>query len=256
MSLIYHKPIRKVDAFVCKVTKPDLKPVRMTIYFAKIVSLNPRLLKVWIPEDSSSKELLDQYDNSALDATIKNNTIWFNNGLEQEQIQSFFRRSVNNKDVVAILSSEVRPPIVLYNEEPLPDGIEIKDLPLSECHISLEIELQGLFFYSQKFGLRWLLRSIKIDKNDQDTPETIVNITKGDVEAHWKHDIEALNASIDNDIESYTTRIELLKAYRKEVNGLLSDAIEEKDASPRWNDCLAEMSCKVAKYYAGGLFYL
>jgi hypothetical protein len=252
--LTFHKPTRKKDAFVAKVTA-DSKPVRIHIHYVKAVNYNGHVMRFWIPEESSANALLRTYDTECLEATLANNVEWFSNALEPESIHAFFRNSVS-KNVIATLVSDVKPPTVYFNRELLPETMTLADIPLQECRMSAEIEIQGLYFFSQRFGIRWILRTLRIEKEREDHKPDETPVAKSDIEATWESDLRQLDEAIQTDIDAYMGRISTLETLKHDAHSMLESATSKSSCSDEWNELLSQLASKVAKYYAGGLFYL
>lgn len=249
--LLFQKPVKKQDGFVSKVTFNN-KPVRINIPDIKFVNKHTHVMRVAVVEEAS-RDTITEYDEAALSTTITNNTQWFHNVLTSEQINEFFRSSLNNS-ILALLVSPLKEPYITYNGKCY-DLDNLNTVDLSNCSISIDIEIQGLYFFSQKFGLRWILRKMTItspvdaDVEDEDA-------LKESVEATWEEDLEDLHMSIDNDISKFNERIKKLEDLKNTTTTMLTKAKGYERCCSEWNDLLKTMTTKITKYYNGSLFYL
>lgn len=256
-TVTIHKPVKKRDFFTSKITQNNLhnKPVRINVYATKFVSYNGQVLRLWIPTESSTCDKIDQYDKVCFDTTIANNAVWFNNSLTSEQIESFFRKSIN-QNILALAVSDVRPPVVFFNQQPIQDLTLLDTSKLATCHISADIEAQGLYFFTTKFGMRWMLRTLYIEEEVPEVQENMNKSQKEEIENQWAQDIENLRKAVHDEVIQYRKRIDNLHVFLRETDETLETAKRQPECTSTWNELLEELSLKVSKYYGGGLFYL
>jgi hypothetical protein len=249
-TLSFAKPVKKTNMYVAKVVKDD-KAVRLVIPYAKFVGKANNILRVWIAEDSTVGEDLRAYDAMALNATMVNNEQWFNNALDPQQIDQFFRHSVNN-NVLSILISDVRTPVVYVgmNKSPV-ESIDDVGIPLDNAKLSIEIEIQGLYFFSQRFGLRYILRTICVeeDATDEDMRD---DEFREDVENEWSSELQGLHHSIAEDISEYEKRIEMLRHLKLDTDDIFESA--KTLSKHEWDANLTRLTRLVGKYYNGTIF--
>lgn len=249
--LIFEKPQRKKHGFVSRVKTDNNRSLRLSIPYARYVNHMNQVLRIWIPEDSTIAEIFKEYDALCVNATITNNEAWFTNALTIDQIHEFFRPSVN-RNVIALLSSETRPPLYIYKNEHI-DSLD--GLNLSQMRLSVDIEVQGLFFYEQKFGLRWLVTTIKIyDTDEDDMDEAEVAAQRKDIEETWTQDVHDLRISVARDIQEYREKIAILEQLNATAPRLLDDAKHKDNSLQEWDTCLTRLTVEMAKYYNGTIF--
>lgn len=248
--LVIKNPTRKKDTYVAKVACKEGRAVRVTFPYAKFVTRNGHILRIWVPDDSTIADVVSAYDEECLQAALTSNAEWFSNALDPEKIHGFFRKSIN-RNTMAILISDVKPPCIYHNRSIVESFDGIGDP--SKVRLSVELEIQGLYFFSQKFGLRWLLKTIKIeDEPDEELEEPRDH--KSDVEDEWERDIKTLDEGIQRDIEEYREKIRILEGLTTSVHGLLSKAKKEENCSLEWNATLSQLTDRMAKYYNGTIF--
>jgi hypothetical protein len=252
MRLVFHKPTKKTDHYVSSVTTTDGKPLRLTINFAKHISLNDQVMRVWIPESASIQDTFREFDQEALYATLVNNTKWFSNALHEDAIRDLFRSSVT-KNVIAFLVSNVRLPTLYYKRERIES---LDDIPLVNSRLTVELEAQGLYFFSRRFGFRWILRTLRIEPDDTGSDKLEDSINKVDIESAWETELQTMYEKVDSDIEMHRTRIKMLEDFKGEMTDLFDAAKKESGCTDMWNEALALLAHKQAKYYSGALFYL
>lgn len=252
--LAFHPPEQKTGDMayskVCIVGRQS-KPVRVLIPFTQFVSMHGQVLRIWLPEDSSALNTINGYDDESLMAVETNNTAWFSNTLTSEQIRSFFRPSISHS-TISLLVSDVKTPQLYYNRDSIDtlDGVNMEN-----CRLSAEIEIQGLYYFRKRVGLRWILRVLRIETNKETIVEGDV-ADKTELESTWADDLASLALSVDKDISTYTQRIIDLAKFKADAYDLLSKAKECQTCSAEWNEALMELSKKTSKYYNGSLFYL
>ena len=256
---MFQVPVRKKDGYVSKITLEG-KTIRTTIPFAKFIHKSPSVLRVWLPEDAQVLDTFKEYDELALSSTITNNSKWFNNALDSTTIAEYFRPSVTKEGIMGLLLSASKPPTIIHDRKQLDqlDQLSSLDLSNSNYKLSLEVDLQGLYFFSQKFGLRWAVRTIYIETVQEDVMEgDLMDVSlKASIEDKWEEDVQALNASIDQDIDKYEKYTQVLKDLKHDAHNMLTTARNEEVATEEWNSVLAQLATKIAKYYNGSLFYL
>ena len=251
MALIFKKPERRKDCYVSRVNSElSARNIRITIPFSKYLGYTGNVLRLWIPPDASVKEVIDVYDEACLEATLENNKKWFANALSEEDIRTFIRKSYQN-DIISLLMSNVRRHMIHYNSTVVDSLTDIKDL--ATCRITADIEIQGLYFFTTRFGLRWIVRALYIVSSEEET-ETLVD--REGIEQAWVDDLEKLNISVDADIQDYTSKINRLAAFKEDMNAAYTKAKGCDECSNEWNEALSEVAKNSAKYYNGSLFYL
>ena len=190
------------------------------------------------------------YDGESLDATLQNNGKWFTNSLTEEDIHTFFRKSYQ-KDNMTLLMSDVKTQTIHYNNVVVDALTDIKDI--TSCKISAEIELQGLYFFGTRFGLRWIVRALYVISAEVE-PEAVVD--RDAIEQAWTDDLDRLTVLVDADVQEYTSKINRLTAFKTNVQAIFAKARGYGDCSEEWNEALSEVATTSAKYYNGSLFYL
>ena len=243
-------PVKKKGIYVAKILA-DNAPLRITIPFTRVVHRSDGILRLWVPDESSVTETLSRYDEYCLAKTLEHNNEWFSNTLAEDTIQAYFRKSIS-KNILGVVVSEVRPPQVFYKRKHIENLDLLLDIDLSNHSVSVELEAQGLYFLSKRFGIRWLVRTIKMEE-DKDEPEYSEEHRK-EVEELWEMDVKTLSDKIRSDITMYKNNIQILKNLDISAHSLLSAAKNQVSCGPEWNSAFSELTGKMAKYYNGTIF--
>ena len=209
--IVLHSPKKKTKNYVSKISI-DNKNLSIKIPFAQFIHLQDfeggKLLKCWLPKESSAVEKLTEIDLQVLKSVIENNTLWFKNNLDSSKINTFFRNSFNeHRNTITVLLSKYKEPnIYLNNKEIDIDSAELNALNLKDKQLYIELESNGLYFYPQKFGIRWLVKNLYITTNNDTSNEDLIN--KTDIETYWKEDLDELENNIEKECIELHNKIE------------------------------------------------
>jgi hypothetical protein len=241
-------PVKKNGTYVAKISVKN-GPVRISLPFTRIVHRDGNILRLWVPEDSPLNAIISTYDDYCLTKTLEHNNEWFSNTLAEETIQAYSRRSIT-KNILAAIVSEVRPPHIIYNKQ---DIDSLDDLPdISNLTCSVELEIQGLYFLSKRFGIRWLLRSVKVEEESEDPEDAEEH--RREVEDMWETDVAAIAHKIGSDIDTHRKYIGVLENLGNETRGLLATAKAQETTGPDWDAAFLGLTREIAKYYNGTIF--
>lgn len=251
--IIVHKPEKKINNYISKI-KVNNKNIKLRLNdnrFVNIKKINDNLIiKLYINNDN--KDTLNNIDNDILNSVLNNNKLWFNNGLESDKINEYFRYSVdNNYSVMSILLDDIKLPLLFYNSKQVSSiyDLEIKDTDI----INIEIEAQGLYFYKEKFGIRWILRNINVYNIEKDISIEDILVSKDEIEDEWKTTLNEFNNKIEEDCKILQNRIDSLLEIKEDILNQYNNLHTEKVSELYWNHCLNEISKKITKYYNGTL---
>jgi hypothetical protein len=243
-------PEKKQNVFVGKISA-STKRLRLRISRAKLINMvsnnkNGYILKVFLMDTHVEQQLRD-IDTFALDETKRNNGTWFNNALANETIDEMFRPSLNIQNhVMTLLMSESREPNIFIDGKLADEPLELND----QSQLSIDIEASGLFFYPQKFGIRWIVNNVyknTIESHEHDESNDWVD--KKHVEQCWNDDIHAFNTSVDDDIASLHERIIALEGLKGSVAELMTKAKNKPEIDQDWHMYFASIKDITGKYY-------
>lgn len=253
MKLNLDKPKKKNGVFVGKIHN-DNHSIKIKISNAKFVNVNNipgsgTLLKIWIPKDSESTDIINNIDEQILEQIIEKNSQWFDNSLSEEQIKQFFRVSLNSMNfTMSILMLNTKQPLIITSDNNIADSLE--DIDFTETLLDLEIEAQGLFFFQKKCGIRWILRKIIVKKNIEESSDDWID--RKLIEEQWTSELTEFGDLIEKDIINLEKKKERLREFK---NNILSkfDIAKTENINIEWNKILKDISIKISKYHDGTL---
>lgn len=203
--------------------------------FKRIDKSNGYILNCILNENNNSdiiKKIIN-IDKEAYDAIKKNNQIWFNNKLEDEEINKLYINSYDNDNNSINLILSINNPINIIingkNEDNINTLIEILSdyRNLKKYIINVEISHLGLYFYPKSSSNKWIIKTININNyEDEDN-----GWFREDVENDWEEHIQEINNNIQNEIK----RLENLSI---KMNELLNEIKEMEYADNNWQNKL------------------
>jgi len=252
------KPTKKNGLYIAKVFDIHTnKQFRIKINLAKYISLNKipasgDVLKIWLnPKNEIMKtaviDVIKQIDQEVLDVIKMQNNHWFRNELTEEKINSLYRPSFNVlNNTLSILNANTQQSI-LISDNNIVDTIH--DIDFTETDLLLDIEIQGLYFFQKKCGIRWILRKLVVSKEaSQESTEDWID--RRAIEDAWEDDLAVINKSIDENCNILATKINKLQDFKDEINGEFAES-KETTISADWNTKLRNLSLKIIKYHEG-----
>jgi len=249
------KPVKKLNNYISSIKK-EKKNLRIKINNATFINIKKNsadneVISLYL-NDTDNKELIKEIDNEVLESVVKNNNTWFNNNLTNEKIIEYFRDSFNDKkSVISLLISDLKLPIIYYNNKIIES---LADIKIDSSHIiNVEIECEGLYFYKDKFGLRWIIRILNIYEPDKYINHDEIVATKDDIENEWELTINEFNITIEEDREKLKNKLKLLEAFKDRIIREYQEAKNISTADSFWNSSLTKISREIAKYYNGTL---
>jgi hypothetical protein len=259
IMIILHNPKKKATNYVAKITDDSGKSIRMKIVNCKPLYLREQpsgghLLRIILPKDSEQYQEIQKVDESICKNAIVNNNKWFNNNLKEDEINEFFRPSLNTEqDTMTVMISDIHDIIITLNDTVI-DTLDKIDLKNPHIDISLEIEAQGLYFFPKKFGIRWIVHKLAIHNSDllasENSADIETLIDKNEIENAWECEVQNIQEFIKQDISKYIDKIESIKKYSNEINEIFEKA-KNANAMEEWNSELIKLSHKIAKYSGG-----
>jgi hypothetical protein len=151
---------------------------------------------------------------------------------------------------MTILFSDVQEANWYFNDEYMDSEVHIP-----EGHdITLDVEIQGLYFYPKKFGIRWIARNVYVNSGEQTEGVSSDNdIDKLSIEECWRHDIEDVCINIDKDIMVLESKIKDLQELKVSLKSELQQACELHTTDSSWDKKLHTLAKKCAAYFGGYL---
>jgi hypothetical protein len=251
MTILFKKPERKLDSFLVQIRDKTNNRVRIKLtddiilqQILKVKDQNAHVIQCMI-KDAKIIETMAEYDTKVLDHVLENCNIWFGTDLSEDKIQEMFLPSLTtDRQLRTLVSSIIEPEVVLNNTalgsfyEILPI-IETKD-DLSSVHIIMEIEAQGIYIRSKKFGIRWIVKSLRLIEEEHLLTDDIFDIsTRMDVNQKLEEDIIDIEKQVTNEIAELHKKIRDLETFAEKAKAMFLD-IEKiglkdgKDANKEW----------------------
>lgn len=244
INLTVDVPVMRKDkeAMVSRILV-DGSPLRICFRGVRIQSISATrgtVLSLHVPEDDPAIKVLQDIDNQAYNAVVDNNEEWFNNSLDEACIQQFFRASVTD-DRMGVLVSQQREPVEMkWDTDVCASFGELVRNGIVHKLCTVEIEAQGIFFYPQRFGIRWVLRRIRVQSCDHDEiGEVVEYVNRADIEMSWIDTVEKTRVAIDRVVDE-------LVAAKGRIECLLEEARGCPKADKMWNSLLQQLSGEIA----------
>lgn len=218
-----------------------------------------------IVKDEGIQQIINGHDQEVLEHVIKNCNIWFGTELSEEKIREMFLPSLGiSMDVRSLVSSIIEPTVILDNtilgsfNELLP-VIEPRKT-LSGLRIVLEIEAQGIYIRSKKFGIRWIVRYIRIVQEDVNPIENAFDTSiRFELTHAMREDVEELENQVRTEIIELQNKIRSLEGFVKRARNEL-DCIEligkrdDIEAEKDWQARTEALSKLIWNYQRSRLF--
>ena len=223
------EPIRKVNCYAAKV-EDNGHPVIVEISPAKIIAShaieNGVLLRVYVPRMNPAFSELMRIDSQCLEEVIRSNSDWFHNDLSPEMIKEYFRPALNiQQNTITVLVPNTCNPCISLNgsaQDVIPENLE-------ELDIDMEIEIQGLYFYNTKCGIRWVLRKIVATNACDDD----IHPSKEEIDRQWVHDVSVFEKKVVDSCEAYLV---YTNRYIDNAKVLVADICASKEMDEAWAD--------------------
>lgn len=259
-------PVKKSKAFVSEIKTKRGKPFLLKLSNVSIQDVfhlkehQGYLLHIGVSSNTSAHETIRTLDELALQETLQRKAQWFpNSRMSKEKILEYFRPSLaHTSNTLHVLVSDAKEPShVEWYGQPVDcfDALLQKGKrTLRDATATFVIEAHGLYFYEQKFGIRWILRSVVF----QDPPSTEIGedelySDKHEIEEFWGSEVAAVHESINQDIEVLKSKIEMLENEKQRLVEMLESAKGVERVDPTWNSGLEHLRMRIAKYRSGML---
>jgi hypothetical protein len=253
--IIVHKPEKKVNSYISKI-KVNNKNIRFILNNTKFINLktnssNNNILKLYITNDENIKNIRD-IDDTILRNVIDNNNSWFNNNLDESKIKEYFRYSMNQSHSnISIMMSDVILPVISFNNNQVSS---LKDINIKKDYIiNVEMEALGLYFYKDKFGIRWIVKCINMYDVNNIIKEDEILMSKEDIENEWDSDINEFYNKLCQDYDVLNAKLKFIENLKIEIKEEYDKVKNMENMDVYWNNSLNIISKKIAKYNNGTL---
>lgn len=256
--LVVHDPVKKQNNYVARVTDPSVSggPVRMRVCanFMAFVPLDKggRTMRVHV-QDPDIAAKISAIDDFVRAETISRNAEWFDNDMDDDAINTLFRDSLNKlRSTMTVLLSDTREANWYSRGEYLDSEPEGGSLDPGTALV-LDVEIQGLFFYPKKFGIRWIVRNVNInldtDTADDDAGEDLCD--REQIEECWRQDVAEVASQIDRDIARLQDSVAKLQATKLSIASELEEVRARKSVDAEWEKRLKDLAKRCATYFSG-----
>lgn len=221
--MIVHPPVRKSKYFFSKITNEDKKPLLIKLPYASLqqfISLSNQqgyLVHLNLSQEQNALKLIKDLEQQCMDELIANNCKWFHNSLDEDKIKEMFDSTVEHDTLYSYISL-LRSHLEIPNFTDIPEWqLSIKNTLPKSYFVTLVCD--GLFIYPTRFGLRWIIHSIKEFKEESDDIipdyEDIIRFWEEQVNTTKKQLVSRLNK-----IESLMNQIKKKEFSEKEIKEL------------------------------------
>lgn len=268
MKIVFKKPERKLDSFLVPIRSDNGSNtgkirIRMVddITLEKVLRMrdtDAHVLQCAI-KDKEVQERLRSYDEQVLEHVLENCNTWFGTDLSEDKIRDMFLPSLNHRmELIALVSSVIEPDVIL-NGNILNGFCELRPFlesqsDLTELRILLEIDAQGIYIRSKKFGIRWIVKQLRVIQEHAVHVERPFDLgTRRDVHELLIKDLEEMEKQIQAEIEEMEEKSRSLRDYMKKAKGLLTEAervagIDGGEAEKEWATKTESISNMVWNY--------
>jgi hypothetical protein len=256
---MFEPPIRKKDVYVSRIKSARNKTVRIRVNNLRFIGIHPLegnmgfLLKFAIPIDSCAVEEFKEWDQKAFQATLEHFPNWFpSSGMTSEQIEQCFRSSVTPPCILTALASSIKQPIELRVQDQdvtIPTLFAWDRQALRQFNCSVDLEAQGLYFYPKRFGIRWMIRSLRFAETPiKGETEDLTPADKTDLETELNEEIQETIQSIRTLMESYRTKLRELEDIETSILTSFENALSQPAMNKNWNQSLENVRSKMTAY--------
>lgn len=256
--MIIHKPEKQRHYYLSQIQTKKKKNVDVRFDDAKIVSITelPKdagyLLHLWLPPDN---QVIKQLEQDVFEAVCTHQNEWFQSDLSIEKLSEYFCSCSDANNVYQVTVSSIKTPRVYFNNDEIEDFSDIaskniRDIRKSFCRGTLEVS--GLFFYQQKFGIKLVLRNLHIGGSNVATLEE-VNPYKLEVESEWHTELEDFSELLQKDEQEIRSKIQRISELKTYAHDLLTKAKQETECTKEWNETLETLRSLIFRYRTGSL---
>lgn len=257
-------PEKKRHYYLSQLYGKKGKKIYINIEGVKLISIAAAqkatgyLVHVWIGADSDERTEIEKIDKFVYDEVCDKHLSWFKTDISQDKLSEYFRACIDANNVCCIFVSDIITPSVMIDGLSIDDFADVCSMPLRELrgyHCSCKLEVEGVRFYPKTFGIRLLLRSIKLSSVQPSSiaSDQYVAPDKVEVEEAWESELEELQSSLEEDEQKLAGKIQRLREFKQNMRSLIADAKQEVLCSEEWNNKLNELATSIFKYKTGRL---
>jgi len=264
-TILFKKPERKLDSFLVPIRGNNNNKIRIKlvdeILLQKILKVRDQDAHViqCIINDSVIQQKFKQYDQSVLLHVLENCNSWFGTDLTEEKIHEMFIPSLGDgMELRSLVSSIIEPETILNDTtvngfcDLLPIMESSKDL--TSLRIILEIEAQGIYIRSKKFGIRWIIKYIRVIQEDiHNCDNAFDSRIRIDINDKLKEDVDDLERDVRTEIDDLNQKIKSLEEFVGKARNMLVKIdkvgiVEGKDAEKEWASQTDNLSKMIWNY--------
>lgn len=265
--MIIHAPEKRKDHYVSQVTtgRKHQQPFTVRVSDARVVGIHELandagyLVKLWIAPDNPALDAITDVDREVIDTSIEHNQEWFANSLSRDKINEYFRPCVNQQVCSVIVSTVKVPRSLVVCGTTVDDFSCVQSAPAVKrltCDCTLEI--QGVYFYPKKFGVRWIVRTLELyDGNVVPSATASADAPSGwdreEIEDFWRTEVQEAHELIGSDITALYAKIDALAALKRDLTDSLKAARRLPECDSTWDEQLESLKGKIFKYKTGRL---
>jgi len=199
--MIVHPPIHKSKYYFSKITNEDKKPIIIKLPYTSVqqlLSLSSKqgyLMHLGLHQEQNALQIIKNIESICMTELIKNNDKWFRNSLDETTIREMFHSTVE-QDIVFAYISLLRSHLELPKFADIPEWFNsVKNNLPKSYYITLICD--GLFIYPSRFGIRWIVHSIKDFK--EETDEIIPDYE--DIIQYWQEQVDDTKKKLNSRLE-------------------------------------------------------
>jgi len=172
LTVSLDKPVKKNSSFLSRVSVNGKRILKLNIPYGvlkqSLVLTNKQgyLVDIRVPLNDYSVEYISAIEKECIKELIKENANWFKNGLNADAIPGMLESCISRDTSLHIYASNLRSSGVC--SEGLVDIDEWFAMHKNLTKVSLKIVCDGLYIYSDKFGLRWIITEIQEYQEPED----------------------------------------------------------------------------------------
>lgn len=268
MIILFKKPERKLDSFLVPIRDKKNNKIRIRLTddivlqkILKVKDQNAHVIQCQI-NDEEVRNMIKQYDKDVMAHVLENCNLWFNTDLSDDKIKEMFLPSLSNHHELKTLVSSIIEPVVVLDHQLMTGFCEVLPIMesksnLTQVRIILEIEAQGIYIRSRKFGIRWLVKSVKLFQDDIQPVEELFDIsTCRDVTSSYHDDMIEVEQQVVEEIKELQKQINNLENYVQKLKTLVKD-IENTDVEASYKEWITktEMFTKLIWKYQRNRLY-
>jgi hypothetical protein len=238
MSVEFNKPVCKKSYYLSRAAQPLLYSL-IDVTIKRVQRLKDKGYVITLLVSQNDQDYFKEIDESGIYALLANNSTWFSNDLNEDEIKTLYHPSLcsqnNTINVYLPLNLEDNKITMKLNNKAcaLHDFMTIiSDLAyIKKYTINIEVYHTGLYIYSSQTLHKWGIRSVNMySVEDQVLDEDELE----DIEKFWGELVQKSDAALSQ-------RIKELEATRDRMQQLYSHILNEKKSNKDWESKIMEL---------------